>query len=61
MFTRHGSPVVITETIDAVTVQEAHRTLLEFRAEGTDPDIAAEAIVAHFYDVLEGYGLAVAA
>ncbi|HEY9494610.1 MAG TPA: hypothetical protein VIR15_07140 [Intrasporangium sp.] len=58
----HDHPtVVVSPTIDAVTVAEAHRTLLEFRAEKTDPDIAAEAIVAHFYDVLEGYGLAVAA
>ena len=58
---RHGSPVVITETIDAVTVAEAYRDYLALLAEGTDPAIAAEAIVAHFYDVLEGYGLAVAA
>ena len=58
---RHGSPVVITETIDAITVAEAYRDYLALLEEGTDPDIAAEAIVAHFYDVLEGYGLAVAA
>ena len=58
----HDHPtVVVSPTIDAITVEEAHRTLLEFRAEKTDPDIAAEAIVAHFYDVLEGYGLAEAA
>ena len=58
----HDHPtVVVSPTIDEITVDEAHRALLEFRAEKTDPDIAAEAIVAHFYDVLEGYGLAVAA
>ena len=61
MITRHGSPVVITEAIDAITVAEAHRTLLEFRAEKTDPAIAAETVAATFEYILEGYGLAVAA
>jgi len=58
---RHGSPVVITETIDAITVAEAYRDYLAFLEEGTDPAIAAETTAAYLEYVLEGYGLAVAA
>ena len=46
MITRHGSPVVITEAIDAATVAEGYRAFLEYLAEGTDVDIAAETVAA---------------
>ena len=52
----HDHPtVVVSPTIDEITVDEAHHLLLRLKAEGTPVDIAAEVTAEFIAVMLEEY------